>query len=473
MKYLIFGTGDCYTRYKTWFHKDSVVALLDNSAQKRGTDIDGIRVVSPEEGVGLSFDCIVILSFYVKEMKRQLIELGVGEDRIYYFYDLRKLMPADAFLQEPHYYGNAKAVMESNEDRKILLLSRDMEFGGPAIALYQAAKILKKCGWQTAFASMFDGPLKEKMLEEGIPVIVDRKLQIGTMKDIGWADKFPVIVCNTISFCIFLSDRNHNIPVIWWLHDSLFFYDGIDRKILLQMDQTNLHTVSVGSVPKKAIQTFRPELPVGELLYSVEDVCLEKVVPIRQEGRTVFVTIGYIEPRKGQDILIRAIEKLPDKVRRKAVFYLVGQASSLMAQTIRRQIRDMPEVVITGVLERAEIDAVLEKSDMLICSSREDPMPTVAAEAMMHRVPCLLSDATGTAEYIHHGIDGIIFPSQDADALSREIEWCVIHHDLLAGMGEKARAIYEKIFSMDAFKHMLLKTVEKVSGNDKRYKSDI
>lgn len=473
MKYLLFGTGDCYTRYKIWFPKGSVTALLDNSAQKQGTDIDGVRVVSPKEGVRLAFDCVVILSFYVKEMKQQLMELGVSEDRIYHFYDLHRLVSVDNFNWEPYYFGNARAITESNAERKILLLSRDMTFGGPAIALYHAAKILKEHGWQVVFASMIDGPLKEKILLEGISVIVDRKLQIGTMKNVGWSAEFSVIVCNTNNFCIFLSDRNQTIPVIWWLHDSLFFYDGINQKILLDMDKTNLYTVSVGSVPQKAIQTFLPDLPVEQMLYGVEDVCPEKHAHIKRGERTAFVAIGYIEPRKGQDILIQAIEKLPGEVRRKAVFYLVGQNSSLLAQTIRGQIRDIPEVVMTGVLDRAGIDAVLEKADVLICPSREDPMPTVAAEAMMHRVPCLLSDAVGTAEYIRHGIEGMIFPSQDADALSREIEWCILHSDLLAGMGEKARRIYEENFSMDAFKRTLLETVEKVSDNGERYKSNI
>lgn len=86
MKYLIFGTGDYYERYKDWFAKEDIAALLDNSPQKQNTKIDGIRVMAPEDGVKLSFDCIVVLSFYVKDMKRQLKALGVEQDRIFHFY---------------------------------------------------------------------------------------------------------------------------------------------------------------------------------------------------------------------------------------------------------------------------------------------------------------------------------------------------------------------------------------------------
>lgn len=34
MKFLLFGTGDYYERYKKWFDKEDVLALLDNSDRK-------------------------------------------------------------------------------------------------------------------------------------------------------------------------------------------------------------------------------------------------------------------------------------------------------------------------------------------------------------------------------------------------------------------------------------------------------
>ena len=56
MKFLIFGTGDYYERYKKWFPSKDVLALLDNSEKKQNTQIDGIPVLAPEEGVKLPYD---------------------------------------------------------------------------------------------------------------------------------------------------------------------------------------------------------------------------------------------------------------------------------------------------------------------------------------------------------------------------------------------------------------------------------
>lgn len=277
MKYLLFGTGEYYRRYKKWFEQEEVVALLDNSSARQGTCIDGIRVFSPQEGVRLEYDAIVVMSFYVKEMKAQLMELGVEEKRIFHFFDLHRLLGTRVSKRLIQYDDNAWPMMEGKKrgKKKILLLSHDMVLGGPALALQQAAEVLKKDGHTVVFASMQDGPLHGSIMEKGIPVVIDENLQIQTMQEAEWIRGFDLLVCNTFVFYVFLSERDTNTPVLWWLHDSSFFYDGVDRKMINEIDTKNLHIVSVGEVPKDAMHRVNPRFEIGTLLYGVSDVCRE------------------------------------------------------------------------------------------------------------------------------------------------------------------------------------------------------
>lgn len=461
MKYLIFGTGDYYERYKKWFSKDSVLALLDNSPKKQNTLIDGIEVLSPSQGVQLPYDAVIILSFYVKSMKAQLLELGVSEDKIYHFYDLHKLIKPEELHRPVKYYGNAREVINDNECRnKILLLSQDMTFGGPALALFHGAEALKRQGYAVVYGSMLDGPLQEKIEEADIPVVVDENLQVGRMQDCGWVSGFSLIICSTINFHVFLSGRDTVLPVIWWLHDSLFFYDGVARTLLQGIDRRNLCVVSVGPVPRQAVQSFLPDLEVGTLNYGVPDAGRGNRQVHEKRNKVCFLTIGYIESRKGQDILIQAIGMLPEEEKKKAEFYLIGQDSSLMAQQLKEETRDWDNVFFTGTVGREEIDRLLTGGDVLICPSREDPMPTVAAEAMMHGLPCILSDAAGTAEYLSDGRDGLIFPSQNVSKLAEKISWCINHYDCLYSMGAEARKVYVSRFSSEVFERELVKLTD-------------
>lgn len=459
MKFLLFGTGDYYERYKKWFDSKDVLALLDNSETKQNTIIDGIQVLLPEDGVEQTFDVIVILSFYVKEMKKQLLDLGVSEDKIYHFYDLHKLIEPNKLTKSVRYFKDAERIVKSDGPKeKILLLSQDMTLGGPAIALLNMAEILLKHGYDVIYASMIDGPLRERIISYGISVIVDENMQVGTMHDVNWIGKFSLLFCNTINFHVFLSKRDITKKTIWWLHDSSFFYSGVDKAVLQNINRMGLNVYSVGPVPKNAIQTLIPDMPVNELLYGVADIvnCIKKT----KNDRICFVTIGYIEKHKGQDILLQAIKLMPQKIRKKAVFYLVGQNTSIMAENLKKEIKKIPEIIITGTLTRDGIDEILNSADVLICPSRQDSMPTVAAEAMMHSVPCILSDATGTAAYIQQEIDGFIFRSEDACDLLKKMEWCIENPDKLSEFGIKSRLIYEKYFSMKTFEKNLLNVIK-------------
>ena len=111
---------------------------------------------------------------------------------------------------------------------------------------------------------------------------------------------------------------------------------------------------------------------------------------------------------------------------------------------------------------REEINDILKNADVMVCPSREDPMPTVAAEAMMHSVPCIVSDATGTAECITDGINGYIFKSGDIQNLSDRLACCIGQKENLKRTGQKARKLYEKYFSMEVFEKELLRLLTAV-----------
>lgn len=461
MKFLLFGTGDYYNRYKKWFEHQEVMALLDNSLQKQHTYIDGIEVLSPKEGISLPFDAIVILSFYVKQMRQQLLSLGVDKDKIYHFYDLHQLILKNKRIRPLHYYLDARERIEQMKmtESKILLLSNDLALGGPSIALFHAAIILKKYGYSVVYASMLEGPLKNKLIENDIPVVVDENLQIATMKEIEWVNTFSLIICNTLNFYVFLSERNMEIPVIWWLHDARFFYDGVNREIMGKICLHNLKAVSVGPVPIKAIKEFIPTMECDELLYGVADLKKEDRVQ-KTDEITRFITIGFLEERKGQDILLKAIHKLPDRIKSLSEFFLVGHNKTLLGEKICRESDENDKIMITGSVDREKIHELLRLADVLICPSRQDPMPTVVVEAMMHGVPCIVSDATGTMVYIHDGEDGLVFPCENECDLAEKIQWCVNNRDKLQRMGEKARKLYEKYFSMSVFEKRLLEIIQ-------------
>lgn len=456
MRYLLFGTGDCYERYKRWFQDHEIVALLDNSEEKQGKILDGHEVVSPSEGIRREFDAVIILSFYVNAMKTQLKNMGVEERRIYHFYDLHKLIDVKKHSRALVRYGDFSF---EEKTKKILLLNQNLSIGGPAFTLFDTARVLKKNGYHAVYGSMIDGPLRDLLLQENIPVIIDENLLIGTMRDSGWVMEYDLVFCNAINFYVFLSDRDTSIPMIWWLHDSAFFYEGVDRQIISKISGENLDVYAVGNVPGRALKAYAPQLEISTLLYGVKEKKTFYRDSENKDTDICFVTIGFVEARKGQDILIDAVKMLPKPVREKCKFYFVGKDTSAMAGNLKAISRDIPEIIFTGMAE--DIHEYLDGADVLICPSREDPMPAVCTEAMMHGLPCLVSDSAGTAAYIKEKENGLVFRCGIVDDLARQIVWCTENKEKLAQMGRESRKIYEENFSMDIFENNLLSAIEK------------
>ena len=183
----------------------------------------------------------------------------MDEKKIFSFYDIHEL-----FKQE---------MISANENnvKSILLLSHDLSLGGPSLALYHAAVSLKKAGYEVVYASMIDGNLRNKIEDALIPVVVDRRLQVSTMNELVWTSRYDLIICNTINYNVFLSDRNTSIPVIWWLHDSAFFYEGVKASRIQNIDDTNMKIVSVGPIPRDAMKKYKPSAIIEDLIYGVSN----------------------------------------------------------------------------------------------------------------------------------------------------------------------------------------------------------
>lgn len=466
MKILLFGTGDYYRKYKKWFRTDDIVALVDNNPNKSGTDLDGFAVYLPEDAVKLEYDLIVILSVHEIAMRKQLQELGVSGDRIMGYADLHSHpelctspKPLDFSMTGEAFYD----IVTGSLEEYILVMSHNLDLNGAALALFYAARILKKNGRKLLFVSWNDGELKKYLMEGDIPVIIDPNLEVGTAKSIRWIRSFDKMICNTLNYYLFLSDRRETDKIIWWLHDPAMFYETIDKDILRRIDPANLQVVAAGPISEAAMKGYRPDMQVKQLLYGLPDcdICKRKT----ENEKLELVTIGNVQEYKGQDLLVEAISGLSQEERQKVHLRIVGSQDSAFADAVKARAQELGGTIdFIPPADRETIQKILGSVDVLVCPSRVDTMSISSSEAMQHAVPCIVSDSTGIASYIHNEVDGLIFQCGSAEDLMGKVRWCLNNRNRLTGMGDVARKIYEKYFSMDVFEERLLNTLKFLYG---------
>ena len=83
VKIVIFGLGNRYKSFMRWFDesKAEIIAVSDNNNEvlkKKG----GEKAVSPKDINNLEFDYIIVTCVFFSEVKEQLKEYGIGEERI-------------------------------------------------------------------------------------------------------------------------------------------------------------------------------------------------------------------------------------------------------------------------------------------------------------------------------------------------------------------------------------------------------
>lgn len=462
MKLLIFGTGDYYRKYKKWINEEDIDALIDNDTEKQGTIYEGHIVIRPDEVVKRVFDYIIILSVHEAEMRQQLCDIGVQNDKILKFSEIYKHPEFCTEEKNIEIYGKSASIVQSilkKNNRSILLMSHNMDLNGASLALFYMAKILKENQYGVVFASWNDGEMRAYLNKENIPIIIDSNLEIKTAANISWVQCFPRIICNTVNYYQFLSDRSFEHRIIWWLHDPEMFYSSLDFELLKKISPVNMKIYAVGELSEKAMKKYRKDFEIEQLVCGIPHVDLIQKQSTQHNKLEICVT-GNVQYYKGQDVLIDALSYLDESERKCINIKIIGPQESQYATDLKAKARKYDNLIeFVMPVNREKIHSLLNETDLYVCSSRVDTMSISTNEAMQHGIPCIVSDAAGVSKYISNGLDGFVFPSENAEKLAGKIKWCIANRERLPVIGKKSHEIYEKYFSMKVFEKELIHAI--------------
>ena len=180
-----------------------------------------------------------------------------------------------------------------------------------------------------------------------------------------------------------------------------------------------------------------------------------------REEKIVFAVVGSISYRKAQDIFVQAVEELSPRERKKAEFWIVGSNIDMeIADIIKKKATQFSEIKIIPSMTRSTWEEESNNVDVLVCSSRHDPMPVVVTEFMRDKKACIVSDMTGQARYIADGVNGFIYQADDVSSLTEKMRWVINNYSELKAIGEEARKLYDEKFTMNVFEQNILRIID-------------
>lgn len=460
MDIIVWGTGKLFQRFKEDLFQANIIKFCDSNPKKQRGYINGIEIVSPDEIVKYEYSYIIIMTYKTSEIFQKLIEMQVPISKILLYNQFFLLQNKQLSVQSD---GREILFAEwKKKNRKaILLLSHQFSYSGVPVALKNMALVIKNMGYSVLMAAGESGNFTKELRGQGLDYIDNVDLCYGTEEFKEMISYFSIIIVGTFaSYRIVETWEKVNVPILWWIHETHeMFYKG--KNILPQ--NRNIRYLAGGSRVKRIFSEHYPNTQIEKLQYCIPDTR-------RRHGeeynhKITAAMIGAIDPRKAQDILVEAIEMLPEDYMHKFKFVIIGKMTCEdqafiniieNARTVIHQIEWIEE------LSQEELDVYCENIDVLICASRDDPMPVVVTQAMMHEKACIVSDEVGQAELITNKENGLIFKSENRQALKETLMWVADHRDCLAIMGKNARKIYDIEFSEEVMRERLFAVFQEV-----------
>ena len=345
------------------------------------------------------------------------------------------------------------AVIETSAD--LLFVSHDLSLSGAPMMLFHAAAWCRRHGMFVTVMAPEDGPLRAKFEAEGIPLIIDPLVEAEHESFIAFARDFDCVIANTIRTSpVVRALKNEKVPVVWWLHEPGSVgehYLGEAPALRATMPLPDLllapseHTAAV----------YRPytERPVKCLHNAIPDIG----GPAGDEPQAArplrFLVLASVEPRKGQDIFVKALAKLPKELRSAAHFEIAGRTLDPdFWPRIEPMARTIEDLSVTGAVGHADAIAKLNAADVLVSPSRDEAMPTVTIlEAMSLGRAIITSNVGGAAEAFTNGENALLVRPEAPDDLAAAIRRLIEKPALVRQLGRKARQTYEEGFTIERF----------------------
>lgn len=274
-------------------------------------------------------------------------------------------------------------------------------------------------------------------------------------------------------YCSYTQPKDKYISSFFWSTCSIFSSDVLWHDF-------SAHFPYVKNSPHYIFPQGKVYL---ENFFNPSDLTLEKnkidaLIQKKAKNKFVVISAGFIQHRKGCDLFISFADKLlklNPKNKNKIHFFWIGAGLNKepdgLSEYINKQL-DTFEIrpYVTFVDSTINFKHFLRKADLFALTSRLDPLPNVAIDALANKIPLLCFDhASGIVNFLKfYNLDkNLVAKYLDYNDMANKAN-LLLHSSKQRGkLAELCYKAYLETFNMDKYINniiMVLKEAEKINN---------
>lgn len=170
------------------------------------------------------------------------------------------------------------------------------------------------------------------------------------------------------------------------------------------------------------------------------------------------LSVGRAVPKKGYDVLLRALSRLPETLH----WRLVHIGGGIVLAALQDQARKLgidDKIEWRGPQAQDSVRRAYAEADIFVLASRiaengdRDGLPNVLLEAQSLALPCVSTRVSAIPELIRDGETGLLVPQEDPSALRDALEKMIVdpalRHRLALSGYERVRATFSHETGID------------------------
>mgnify|MGYP005847257897 CR=1 FL=1 len=176
----------------------------------------------------------------------------------------------------------------------------------------------------------------------------------------------------------------------------------------------------------------------------------------------VITSIGRLEYAKGFSFFLKAAKHILDRIKN-IKFLIVGDGplkEELVKITEEMRLKD--NVVFTGYINRKDITKIYSITDVFVLSSLREDFGNVVIEAMASGIPVVATSAGGVPEIIKNGIDGLLVPPKNPEAIAAACIKLLKNKELYKRISTTAREKIRKYFTITKHSEKIIEIYSKM-----------